>query len=86
MRKLMQTSSRKNKVSSNLATICVNLHKNGEIKLDLDYINPYNIKEVFKKKFGDDERTSVLLSSIIYDIIYVYEDLEERIQKVINMS
>jgi hypothetical protein len=85
MKKLMRTSSRKNKVSSNLATIHVNLDKSGEIKLDLDYIKPANFIETFKKKFPDYEN-SVLLSSIIYDTISAYEDLYDRIQNTINMN
>ena len=39
----------------------------------------------FKKKFPDYEN-SVLLSSIIYDTIFVYEDLYDRIRNTINMN
>ena len=81
----MRSSSRKNKVSSNLATIYVNLDKSGEIKLDLDYIKPALLIETFKKKFPTYEN-SVLLSSIIYDTISTYEDLYDRIQNTINMN
>ena len=72
MKKLMQTSSQKKRTSSNLATIRVGLDKTGDIKLDLDYIKPNLFIETFKKKFPDYEN-SVLLSSIIYDTIFVYE-------------
>ncbi len=85
MEKLMRTSSRKKRASSNLATIHVNLDKNGEIKLDLDYIKPSNFIDTFKKKFPDYEN-SVLLSSIIYDTIYIYEELYDRIKNTINMN
>lgn len=81
----MRTSSQKNKLSSNLATIYVNLDKSGEIKLDLDYIKPALLIETFKKKFPDYEN-SVLLSSIIYDTISIYEDLYDRIKNTITMS
>ena len=81
----MRTSSQKNKVSSNLATIYVNLDKSGEIKLDLDYIKPADLIDTFKKKFPDYEN-SVLLSSIIYDTISIYEDLYDRIKSTIAMS
>jgi len=81
----MRTSSQKNKVSSNLATIYVTLDKSGEIKLDLDYIKPALLIETFKKKFPDYEN-SVLLSSIIYDTISIYEDLYDRIKNTITMS
>ena len=79
MKKLMQTSSQKKRTSSNLATIRVGLDKTGDIKLDLDYIKPNLFIETFKKKFPDYEN-SVLLSSIIYDTIFVYEDLYDRIR------
>tara|TARA_E500000318_G_scaffold607_4_gene839 strand:+ start:6803 stop:7060 length:258 start_codon:yes stop_codon:yes gene_type:complete len=85
MKRSMRTSSQKNKVSSNLATIYVNLDKRGEIKLDLDYIKPALLIETFKKKFPDYEN-SVLLSSIIYDTISIYEDLYDRIKNTINMN
>ncbi len=85
MKRSMRTSSQKNKVSSNLATIYVNLDKSGEIKLDLDYIKPALLIETFKKKFPDYEN-SVLLSSIIYDTISIYEDLYDRIKNTINMN
>jgi hypothetical protein len=85
MKRSMRTSSQKNKVSSNLATIYVNLDKSGEIKLDLDYIKPALLIETFKKKFPDYEN-SVLLSSIIYDTISIYEDLYDRIKNTITMS
>ena len=81
----MRTSSQKNKVSSNLATIYVSLDKSGEIKLDLDYIKPALLIETFKKKFPDYEN-SVLLSSIIYDTISIYEDLYDRIKNTVTMS
>ena len=81
----MRTSSQKNKVSSNLATIYVNLDKAGEIKLDLDYIKPADLVDTFKKKFPDYEN-SVLLSSIIYDTLSIYEDLYDRIKNTIAMS
>ena len=81
----MRTSSQKNKISSNLATIYVKLDKAGEIKLDLDYIKPALLIETFKKKFPDYEN-SVLLSSIIYDTISIYEDLYDRIKNTITMS
>ena len=71
MKKSMRTLSQKNKVSSNLATIVVKLDKSGEIKLNLDYIKPSDLINVFKEKFPDYEN-SVLLSSIIYDTIYIY--------------
>ena len=85
MKKLMQTSSQKKRTSSNLATIRVGLDKTGDIKLDLDYIKPNHFIETFKKKFPDYEN-SVLLSSIIYDTIFVYEDLYDRIRNTINMN
>lgn len=85
MKRSMRTSSQKNKLSSNLATIYVNLDKSGEIKLDLDYIKPALLIETFKKKFPDYEN-SVLLSSIIYDTISIYEDLYDRIKNTITMS
>jgi|TARA_Y100000114_G_scaffold36913_1_gene32442 hypothetical protein len=85
MKKLMQTSSQKKRTSSNLATIRVGLDKTGDIKLDLDYIKPNLFIETFKKKFPDYEN-SVLLSSIIYDTIFVYEDLYDRIRNTINMN
>tara|TARA_R100000030_G_scaffold100393_2_gene93312 strand:+ start:662 stop:919 length:258 start_codon:yes stop_codon:yes gene_type:complete len=85
MKRSMRTSSQKNKVSSNLATIYVNLDKSGEIKLDLDYIKPALLIETFKKKFPDYEN-SVLLSSIIYDTISIYEDLYDRIKNTVTMS
>jgi hypothetical protein len=85
MKRSMRTSSQKNKVSSNLATIYVNLDKSGEIKLDLDYIKPALLIETFKKKFPDYEN-SVLLSSIIYDTISIYEDLYDRIKNTITMN
>lgn len=85
MKRSMRTSSQKNKVSSNLATIYVTLDKSGEIKLDLDYIKPALLIETFKKKFPDYEN-SVLLSSIIYDTISIYEDLYDRIKNTITMS
>jgi hypothetical protein len=81
----MQTSSQKKRTSSNLATIRVGLDKTGDIKLDLDYIKPNLFIETFKKKFPDYEN-SVLLSSIIYDTIFVYEDLYDRIRNTINMN
>jgi hypothetical protein len=59
--------------------------KSGEIKLDLDYIKPALLIETFKKKFPDYEN-SVLLSSIIYDTISIYEDLYDRIKNTITMS
>ena len=85
MKKSMRTSSQKNKISSNLATIYVKLDKAGEIKLDLDYIKPADLIDTFKKKFPDYEN-SVLLSSIIYDTISIYEDLYDRIKSTIAMS
>ena len=85
MKKLTQTSSQKKRTSSNLATIRVGLDKTGDIKLDLDYIKPNLFIETFKKKFPDYEN-SVLLSSIIYDTIFVYEDLYDRIRNTINMN
>ena len=85
MKKLMQTSSQKKRTSSNLATIRVGLDKTGDIKLDLDYIKPNLFIETFKKKFPDYEN-SVLLYSIIYDTIFVYEDLYDRIRNTINMN
>ena len=85
MKKLMQTSSQKKRTSSNLATIRVGLDKTGDIKLDLDYIKPNLFIETFKKKFPDYEN-SVLFSSIIYDTIFVYEDLYDRIRNTINMN
>jgi hypothetical protein len=81
----MRTLSQKNKVSSNLATIVVKLDKSGEIKLNLDYIKPSDLINVFKEKFPDYEN-SVLLSSIIYDTIYIYENLYDRIKNTINMN
>ena len=85
MKKLTQTSSQKKRTSSNLATIRVGLDKTGDIKLDLDYIKPNLFIETFKRKFPDYEN-SVLLSSIIYDTIFVYEDLYDRIRNTINMN
>jgi|TARA_B100001063_G_C16663784_1_gene502487 hypothetical protein len=85
MKKSMRTLSQKNKVSSNLATIVVKLDKSGEIKLNLDYIKPSDLINVFKEKFPDYEN-SVLLSSIIYDTIYIYENLYDRIKNTINMN
>ena len=81
----MQTSSQKKRTSSKLATIRVGLDKTGDIKLDLDYIKRNLFIETFKKKFPDYEN-SVLLSSIIYDTIFVYEDLYDRIRNTINMN
>ena len=85
MRRLARTSSPKNNLSSNLATIYVKLDKAGEIKLDLDYIKPSDLVDTFKKKFPDYEN-SVLLSSIIYDTLSIYEDLYDRIKNTIAMS
>jgi uncharacterized protein YpuA (DUF1002 family) len=85
MKKLAQTSSRRSNLSSNLATIYVKLDKSGEIKLDLDYIKPSDLIDTFKNKFPNYEN-SVLLSSIIYDTISIYEDLYDRIQNTINMN
>jgi hypothetical protein len=85
MKKSMRTSSQKNKVNSNLATIYVKLDKSGEIKLDLDYIKPSDLIDTFKTKFPD-YTNSVLLSSIIYDTLSAYEDLYDRIKNTIAMS
>ena len=39
-----------------------------------------------KKEKKYDYENSVLLSSIIYDTIFVYEDLYDRIRNTINMN